>query len=88
MCLAFSAYLNSNADLMKHLHELFQVIDALTSIRSVNKTDAMTLLNIFGSVAGIVKATPDKIALCPGFGPHKAQKAYAALHETFKRAPN
>ena len=45
----------------------------------------MTLLNIFGSLAGIVAAAPEKLALCPGFGPHKAQKVYEALHEAFRR---
>lgn len=61
-----------------------KVMDALTSIRSVNKTDATTLITVFGSLAEIINATPEKLALCPGFGPQKAQRVYAALHAKFK----
>jgi len=50
----------------------------------VNKTDAMILLHNFGSLDEIVKASAEKLALCPGFGPHKAQKLFDALHEKFK----
>ena len=59
-------------------------MDALTSIRSVNKTDATTLITVFGSLAEIVKASPEKLALCPGFGPQKAQRVHVALHAKFK----
>jgi DNA excision repair protein ERCC-1 len=50
----------------------------------VNKTDAMTLLQVFGSLENLLKATPEKIALCVGVGPHKAQNIHSALHEKFK----
>ena len=62
-----------------------KVVDALTSVKSVNKTDAMTLINVFGSLEKIVNASIEDLTLCPGFGPHKAQKLHKVLHQTFKR---
>lgn len=59
-------------------------MDALTSIRSVNKTDAVTLLNVFKTLANLIEAKPEQIALCPGIGPQKAKRIHAALHEPFK----
>jgi len=59
-------------------------VDALTSIKSINKTDAATLINVFGTLKGIVQATIEELTLCPGFGPQKAQRLYKALHESFK----
>ena len=57
---------------------------ALTSIQAVNKTDAMSLLNLFESVAHLLKADMDTIALCPGIGDKKAQLIYLSLREKFK----
>ncbi|XP_032678866.1 DNA excision repair protein ERCC-1 [Odontomachus brunneus] len=64
-----------------------KLISALTTVRSVNKTDAMTLLSTFSTLDNIVRAQPNTLALCPGFGLHKAQKLYKALHEPFLRTP-
>lgn len=65
----------------------FQLISALTSVRSVNKTDAMTLLSTFGSMDKIVKASSDALGLCPGFGIQKAIRLHTTLHEPFIRDP-
>ncbi|XP_034939872.1 DNA excision repair protein ERCC-1 [Chelonus insularis] len=62
-----------------------KLINALTSVRSVNKTDAMTLLRTFGTVADILKATPEALALCPGIGIQKAKRLHKVLHEPFLR---
>ena len=62
-----------------------KLIDALTSVKSVNKTDAVTLLSTFGSLENIVKASIEDLTLCPGFGPQKAQRLHKVLHQTFKR---
>lgn len=61
-----------------------KIMDALTSIKSINKTDAGTLISVFGSLHGIVEASIEELTLCPGFGPQKAQRLYKALHESFK----
>lgn len=58
-------------------------------MRSVNKTDAMTLISIFGTLENIIKASEIRLAECPGFGVTKAKKLYTALHQTFlKRGTN
>lgn len=62
-----------------------KLISALTSVRSVNKTDAMTLLSTFGSMDKIVKASSDSLGLCPGFGIQKAIRLHTTLHEPFLR---
>jgi len=62
-----------------------KLVDALTSVKSVNKTDAATLISVFGSLEGIVNASIEDLTLCQGFGPHKAQRLHKVLHQTFKR---
>ena len=62
-----------------------KVIEALTSVKSVNKTDAVTLLGTFGTLAAIIRATPEDLALCPGFGPNKAKKLHKVFSEQFRR---
>ncbi|KAI8424131.1 hypothetical protein MSG28_002727 [Choristoneura fumiferana] len=65
-----------------------KIINALSSIKPVNKTDAMTLLTTFGTLANIIKATESRLAECPGFGATKAKKLYKALHEPFLKRGN
>jgi len=62
-----------------------KLVDALTSVKSVNKTDAATLISVFGSLEDIVNASIEDLTLCQGFGPHKAQRLHKVLHQTFKR---
>lgn len=58
-------------------------------MRSVNKTDAMTLITRFGTLENIIKASEIRLAECPGFGVTKAKKLYTALHQPFlKRGTN
>ena len=61
------------------------MIDALTTVRSVNRTDAMTLLSTFGSLEKIIEATEDELSLCVGFGPQKASNLYKVLHMNFEK---
>lgn len=65
-----------------------KVINALSTIKPVNKTDAMTLIAKFGTLDNIVKATESRLAECPGFGATKAKKLYKALHEPFLKKAN
>ena len=61
-----------------------RLIEALTTVKSVNKTDAVTLINVFGSLEKITSASIEDLTLCPGFGPQKAQRLHKVLHQTFK----
>ncbi|KAG7164158.1 DNA excision repair protein ERCC-1-like 2, partial [Homarus americanus] len=61
------------------------LVDALTSVRSINRTDAMTLLSTFGSLEKIIEATEEELSMCPGFGPQKATRLHKVLHQNFKK---
>lgn len=65
-----------------------KLVSALTSVRSVNKTDATTLLSTFGSLEAVVKATKDSLSLCPGLGPSKASRLHNVLHQPFLISDN
>lgn len=60
-----------------------QLIQVLTSIKPINKTDAMTLITRFKTLEGIIQASEYQLSECPGFGPRKAKKLYSVLHENF-----
>ena len=62
-----------------------KLVEALTSVKSVNKTDAATLISAFGSLENVVKVSIEDLSMCPGFGPQKAQRLYKVLHENFMR---
>lgn len=62
---------------------LVQVVNALTSIKTVNKTDAMTLLTNFSTLENLIQASENKFAACPGFGVRKAQKIVKVFNEPF-----
>ncbi|CAD1476783.1 unnamed protein product, partial [Heterotrigona itama] len=60
-----------------------KLTNALTTIRSVNKTDATTLLSTFGTLSELIEAPPNTLALCPGIGIRKAERIHKTLHEQF-----
>jgi excinuclease ABC subunit C len=53
------------------------LLDKLPGVGEVRKK---ALVRHFGSVKGLLGATPDDIALVPGIGPALAVKVYNALH--------
>lgn len=57
--------------------------DALCTVHAVNKTDVVTLLSTFGSVAAIAEASMEEMAQCPGLGDKKVLSLYDALHKPF-----
>lgn len=63
--------------------EYLRVVNALTSIKSVNTTDAMTLLTNFGTLENLVKASEGKLNACPGLGAKKAQQILKVFNEPF-----
>uniref|UniRef100_S4RZP7 DNA excision repair protein ERCC-1 n=1 Tax=Petromyzon marinus TaxID=7757 RepID=S4RZP7_PETMA len=82
----YKAYENKPADLLKERVEqdyLSRMTDCLTTIKSVNKTDVITLLNTFGSLANIMEASKEDLSLCPGLGPRKARSLSSVFHEPF-----
>lgn len=82
----YKSYEKKPADVLKEQVEknyLSQVSDCLTTVKYVNKTDAMTLLSTFSSLEGIIKASKEELVLCPGLGPQKARRLYDVLHQPF-----
>lgn len=61
----------------------FQLVSALTNIKPVNKTDAVTLLQNFGNLENLINASEDRLSQVIGLGPRKAKKLYKTLQEPF-----
>ncbi|KAM9113313.1 DNA excision repair protein ERCC-1 isoform 1-T3 [Pangshura tecta] len=86
----YKSYEQKPADLLKEKVDrdfLSIVTDCLTSVKSVNKTDALSLLTTFGSLANIAQASKEDLSLCPGIGPQKAKRLFDTLHEPFLKIP-
>eukprot|EP00052_Salpingoeca_macrocollata_P022285 m.193289 g.193289 ORF g.193289 m.193289 type:complete len:126 (-) comp21761_c0_seq2:32-409(-) len=82
----YKSYENKSADSLQERKVddyLTQVTNALTTVRSVNKADAVTLLSTFGSLRGVIEATSDELRLCPGLGDTKVDRLHAVLTEPF-----
>ncbi|KAI8643628.1 restriction endonuclease type II-like protein [Parasitella parasitica] len=80
----YKAFENKAPDMIRERvdDEYFaKITDCLTQIRSVNKTDVLTLLSTFGSLKQIAEASTDALAMCPGFGEQKVKR----LQQTWKQ---
>ena len=64
---------------------LTKFTDMITQVKSVNKTDAQTLLHAFGSLETILNASNEQLCVCPGLGSLKAQRLYQSFNQSFKR---
>ncbi|CEG40903.1 dna excision repair protein ercc-1 [Plasmopara halstedii] len=84
----FKAYENKSATIIKEKIEaefLPKASDVLTSIRSVNKTDVITLLSTFGTVKGLMNASMEELSLCPGLGAKKVRHLLETFQEPFMK---
>lgn len=84
----FKAYENKSATLIKEKIEadfLPKANDVLTSIRSVNKTDVVTLLSTFGTVRGLMNTSMEELSLCPGVGAKKVRHLLETFQEPFMK---
>ncbi|ODQ49715.1 excision repair protein, partial [Saitoella complicata NRRL Y-17804] len=59
------------------------VVEMMTSIRSVNKSDAMSLLANFGSVKRAINAEGEEVGLIGGWGDQKVRRFLGACGEPF-----
>ena len=57
-----------------------QMEHALTSIPSVNKTDAAVLWSNFGSLKGLSEASEFQLKSCPGMGDKKVARIYSCFN--------
>ncbi|KAL0923669.1 hypothetical protein M5K25_007735 [Dendrobium thyrsiflorum] len=85
------AYENKPADSIREQTDtdyLSRLTRALTAVRHVNKTDVVTLGSTFTSLAGIMDASMEDLARCPGIGERKVKRLYDTFHEPFRRVSN
>ena len=58
--------------------------DFLCAIKSINKTDASTLRQTFGSIKKISDASKSELSICPGLGPLKVNRVHEIFRMPFK----
>ncbi len=56
--------INTNSDVSQTAYQC--LVEALTSIKSINKTDAVSLISTFDTFENIVKTDEEELTLCPG----------------------
>jgi DNA excision repair protein ERCC-1 len=60
-----------------------KLTDILTSIRSMNKTDVITLINNFRTLHNIMSSSLEELSILPGFGEKKVKRLADVLHAPF-----
>ncbi|XP_057860327.2 DNA excision repair protein ERCC-1 isoform X5 [Cryptomeria japonica] len=58
---------------------LSRLSSALTTVRRVNKNDVVSLGSAFGTLSGIIGASMEDLARCPGIGEHKGLQAHKKM---------
>lgn len=61
-----------------------RLVDLLTAIKSITRTDAENLIVTFGSLKNMVEATEEQLAMCPGLGLKKAKRLFHAFGATWR----
>ncbi|RDW71822.1 hypothetical protein BP5796_07856 [Coleophoma crateriformis] len=61
-----------------------KMVDFVTVPRSINKTDAVSLVSAFGSVRGAINASPEEIAVVGGWGEKKVKRWCTVVDEPFR----
>lgn len=61
-----------------------KVVEFITVPRSINKTDALSLVSAFGSVRAAVNARPEEIGDITGWGEKKVQRWIGTVRENFR----
>lgn len=61
-----------------------KLVDFVTVPRSINKTDAVSLVSAFGSVKAAVNARPEEIGEITGWGEKKVQRWCGTVREPFR----
>ena len=61
-----------------------QVVEAMTSVRAVNRTDSLTSIGTFGSFERCVRASEEELSNVPGWGPNKVKNWIHATTTPFR----
>eukprot|EP00053_Salpingoeca_punica_P011035 m.98897 g.98897 ORF g.98897 m.98897 type:complete len:437 (-) comp15566_c0_seq5:304-1614(-) len=79
----FQVYQHKHLDQLMAAQKPDDPLSCLTSIRSVSRTDVVTLMSTFCSLRGIIEAEPEEMRLCPGLGDTKVESLVAVFNEPF-----
>lgn len=60
------------------------LVEFVTVPRSINKSDAASLISTFGSLQNAVNAQPEQISAVPGWGERKVRQWCSAVREDFR----
>lgn len=60
------------------------LVEFITTPRSINKSDAASLISTFGSLQAAINAQPEQISSVPGWGERKVSQWTDAVKEDFK----
>ncbi|XP_058444255.1 DNA excision repair protein ERCC-1 [Malaya genurostris] len=85
----YKMFENKPPDLIMERAEQYpyqKLVSALTNIKPVNKTDAMTLIQNYGTLANMITSSEEKLSLCAGLGPRKAKKLHKTFNENFLKS--
>ncbi|KAH7028328.1 restriction endonuclease type II-like protein [Macrophomina phaseolina] len=61
-----------------------KMVEFITTPRSINKTDAVSLVSNFGSLRTAINAQPEEVALVAGWGEKKVKKWCSTVREPFR----
>ena len=83
----YKSYEHANAGAIKGTESkgyAEKMVEFLTVPRSINKTDAVSLVSAFGSVRAAVNARPEEIAVVGGWGEKKVRRWCSVVDEPFR----
>ncbi|KAI4162020.1 MAG: hypothetical protein LQ342_004332 [Letrouitia transgressa] len=61
-----------------------KLIEFVTIPRSINQTDATSLISAFGSIKAAINARPEEVGMIPGWGEKKVQRWCGTVSEPFR----
>lgn len=82
----YRVYYNKSANSIKTKVEdnyNAQMLDILTTVRSINKTDVASLISNFGNLHGIANAKLEELSMIGGFGEKKIKRLFQAFNAPF-----
>ena len=83
----YKSYEHANANAIRGIESkgyAEKMVDFVTVPRSINKTDAVSLVSAFGSVRAAVNARPEEIAIVGGWGEKKVHRWCSVVDEPFR----
>lgn len=87
----YKIFENKSAEMIMEKQEnnrYSQLVDCLSSVKSINKTNASTLLSTFETLENVIKANKGELSLCPGMGQQKAKRLYDVFQQPFLKSSN